>query len=365
METSDRLGLNLPELTDGADIRDLVANFEKLDEVVAGVGENVSVTVRFDALAEYLDEMPKNLSGAIYQITVPADTGQYVAGFTAEGFHNGTLKIVFVNDVTSDGAPTKLISAPCIFKNISAKLIVKNMNMQASTTDPESCYIMFSNCSAVYPEGVLHFLSTGLPVGEYVLIISEGTKFYSTKDERVFDDYPSVLIDGSGAIHVDTYAMAEFRDVTIGNAADVKLMSANGARAVFVTVDPDDAILPSEMSVYGGAIISNFHVAPVTSLAVNNSAVYIPKTGETMYIWEDDGGYVYRATVEIGAVRDGVVYFALISGAIPNTANGCCFSSTASGSGDPAALGTAHIIFIGQQAQETGHVNIWPNASIM
>lgn len=130
--TTQFFGMTLPELGDAADVRVLNEAFEALDTLLGAFGVEDTDSVRADALAAYLNAMPRNLGGRTIVLTVTADTGAIADDLVFDFFNNGVLSVVFQNN--NGGTEGTTCNHAVSIKNATATISLVNTWLVSSST---------------------------------------------------------------------------------------------------------------------------------------------------------------------------------------------------------------------------------------
>lgn len=342
MQTSEFLGLNLPELTDGADIRDLTENFEILDAVIGGDVAAVSESVRADGLAAHLNAMSRNLGGARYHITVTADTGAIDGDLLISRFYNGVLQITFENN-TGDTVGTTCDHGVTV-KDNSARIELSNMWLVSTSVnlvfDIDNSTVFYYTKFRVYGETT---------TGTNVLLVHDGGRLIGI-------DGAVIKVQAKAA----TEAILVYNGGEIVSPAAIEAVIADRVLHVYSggVVRVNGIARPDMFKVSaGGQLICKAQRIPMSNLmVVGTYPKLVELTDRTWWVYlSGDWAHTEIASIIPLAVKNGMIYGFVATGAIPNDANVYWLwpDNTLPGAGDDGMPS-----FVGSNAQSEGFVSV-------
>jgi hypothetical protein len=341
------LGLNLPELTDAADVREINENFETLDAIIGGGVADDSVDVRADELADEINSMSRNLGGGRLHITVTADTGAIAGDLNIVGFYNGILQITFENN-TGDTVGTTCDHAVNIGRN-AARIEIVNQWLVSTATD-------------------LVYSITDGPVHYYTKFKVYGETTTGTTPLLVYDD--GKLIGHDGAV-ITLRSKAATVAALVYDGGEIVSPAAIAAvlpdRILYVysggVVRMNGAGRPDQFKVgTGGQLICKAQRIPLSSYqayvtdGVGDLGTLVEMNEPTWWVYESgDMVHAELASVLPMAIKNGCLYGFVATGAIPDDALEYTLwpENTLPGGGTGG-----HIQFIGSAAQDEHFVSI-------
>jgi hypothetical protein len=344
-----KLGLIMPDPASNYNVEtQFNMNMALIDQHLGCLAADYTANVTAAQLITLASTLPKNLGGHVVHLTVVEDI-TLLAGLLFDGHYNGT----FVLEVAS--TKTILSDFYIIFQNMHAGMKFINLSA-ASTVASGAFYVSLANCREVFVE--TRFKVSNVNATLPVFKLSGGTVLHDTAYLGAVTHAPFDIwaADATvGALTISSFARANITSLylnTTAGTAHPKIVCDNGGVLIKPLSSLDESggtgydytgYLPVEEIglYYGGQVITPYRAMKPEGYFLDgttNWTLQIPADDATVWDINNIGDDSELATAKVVAVRDGMLFVEILSGALPNDATEYGIAPT--GTNDYRAFGT-------------------------